>query len=227
MTFNATYFDMSEWMCKFGSTWHVVFVVGSASFSAQPIVPTHTHTHTTLFRQKWTNASPPSTTRSTLSLQHCTGIAKISRTGIFRYAVPVKYRKRCIHLRIVEQEQSECVSCPYDRRHRVPRDRQESHLQKCMEKHQKDGSARRKVSVVTCGACVCVCIKSYRSLMANLFCCASIHSCQAVLAIFMHMHLPLSRSRLMQQVNVREYPLCWAFSLRLSDEWCSGGSTKA
>ncbi|KAJ8660501.1 hypothetical protein O0I10_003959 [Lichtheimia ornata] len=43
------------------------------------------------------------------------------------------------------QEQRECVSCPFDRRHLVPRDGQESHLRKCMEKHQKDGGARRKL----------------------------------------------------------------------------------
>ncbi|KAI7883113.1 hypothetical protein K492DRAFT_185386 [Lichtheimia hyalospora FSU 10163] len=43
------------------------------------------------------------------------------------------------------KEQDECVSCPYDRRHMVPRDRHRSHVRKCMEKHQYGSGARKKL----------------------------------------------------------------------------------
>ena len=85
MTCMQPIFDVSEWMCKFGSTWtyDLCCEIGILFRSADP-------SHKLDNSQKWPNALTPSTKRLTLFLLHCIGIDTISRTGILKYAFTVK-----------------------------------------------------------------------------------------------------------------------------------------
>lgn len=134
----------------------MIFVERSASFSAQPILRTHPNTYSIPPEMNQRIAAINDKIDSILAALHW------DRQDLKNWYIQVGCRcqvsEEVYSFAHVEQEQRECVSCPFDRRHLVPRDGQESHLRKCMEKHQKDGGARRKVSVVTCVARVCVCV---------------------------------------------------------------------